>query len=191
MKNRIYIIHGWEGSPTANWFPWLKEELEKKGYEISVPQMPGAEAPEMEKWIPHLQSVAKSPDENTYFVGHSMGCQAIMRYLEELPEKTKVGGAVFVAGFFNLVNLSSSEEKEIVQPWLTTPIDFRKILSITDKFTAIFSTNDPWVPLSDKELFRKNLKVKVIVQKNKGHFTEDDNITKLPIVLEEILKLVK
>jgi predicted alpha/beta hydrolase family esterase len=28
---RVIIIHGWEASPESNWFPWLKNELEKKG----------------------------------------------------------------------------------------------------------------------------------------------------------------
>ena len=33
-------------------------------------------------------------DENTYFVGHSIGCQAIMRYLESVDVK-KIGGVLF------------------------------------------------------------------------------------------------
>ena len=30
---RVYIIHGWEGYPEEGWFPWLKKELEDRGFD--------------------------------------------------------------------------------------------------------------------------------------------------------------
>ena len=36
----IFIIHGTEGYPEENWFPWLKKELEQKGHIVFVPQFP-------------------------------------------------------------------------------------------------------------------------------------------------------
>ena len=39
MKTAI-IIHGTEGYPEENWFPWLKSELEIIGYQTFVPQFP-------------------------------------------------------------------------------------------------------------------------------------------------------
>jgi len=33
------------------------------------------------------------------------------------------------------------------------------------------------------------LKAEIIIQKDKGHFTEEDGIRELPVVLEEILKI--
>lgn len=124
MQKRAFIIHGWDGYPEEGWFPWLKKELEKKGFVVSVPAMPEPGEPNIEAWVSHLAHIVGNVDENTFFVGHSIGCQAILRYLETLPENIKVGGAVFVAGFFTLTNVDSSEEKEIAKPWLETPIDF-------------------------------------------------------------------
>ena len=37
-----------------------------------------------------------------------MGCQTIARYLETLPDEIKVGGAVFVAGFFKSLTFESN-----------------------------------------------------------------------------------
>jgi predicted alpha/beta hydrolase family esterase len=54
---------------------------------------------------------------------------------------------------------------------------------------AIFSDNDPYVPLRDSEIFKEKLGAKIIVERGKGHFSGEDNITKLPVVLDEIVKM--
>src|SRR3989338_4266359 len=117
---RVFIIHGWGGFPEEGWFPWLKRELEAKGFEVHVPQLPDAGKPRIFNWVPKLAEVVGTPDENTYLVGHSMGCQTIVRYLEKLPENVKIGGAVFVAGYFKGLTGIENEpgSTEILGPWL-------------------------------------------------------------------------
>lgn len=117
MKKRIIIVHGWEGSPTSDWIGWAREAFWEKGYEVVTPMMPDTNRPVIEKWVSHLKSVVGAVDENTYFIGYSIGCQTVMRFLETLD--TKVGGAIFVVGWFNLTN-QSEEEKEIAKPWIET-----------------------------------------------------------------------
>lgn len=190
MTNRVFIVHGWDGYPEEGWFPWLKKELEAKGCRVEVPAMPEPAAPKIEAWVSHLAKVAGEVDENTFFVGHSIGCQTILRYLESLPEHKKIGGAIFVAGWFTLMDPKTNEEKEIAKPWLETPIDFIKIKHHTVNFFAIFSDNDEFVPLSDKGLFEQKLGAKTAIEHNKGHFSGSDGIKELPIVLEKILLLV-
>ena len=146
--------------------------------------------PKIEKWVGCLKNEVGKVDENTYFVGHSMGCQTIIRYLETLDENEKIGGAVFVAGWFNLTDATWDEEytKEIADPWITTPIDFGKVKGRTKNFVAIQSDDDPYVDISDADIFKEKLNAKIIIEKNKGHFTEQDGVLELPIVLEELLK---
>ena len=74
IMKKAYMIHGWDGTSEENWFPWLRRELESKGFEVIAPQMPDADLPRIKKWVSALKSIVKDPDENTYFVGHSMGC---------------------------------------------------------------------------------------------------------------------
>ncbi|OGF62831.1 hypothetical protein A2662_02910 [Candidatus Giovannonibacteria bacterium RIFCSPHIGHO2_01_FULL_45_33] len=187
MQKKVFIIHGWDGSPQNCWFPWLKNELSKNGFDVTVPSMPDPENPKIEDWVRHLSTVAGKPDVNTYFVGHSIGCQTILRYIEGL--KKPVGGVVCIAGFFRLLHLTTNEEKEIAKPWLETPMNYEKIRLNANKITAVFSDNDPDVDLGDKELFEKKLGAKTIVEHNMGHFDDDAGIKKLPSALDAILEI--
>lgn len=192
-KKIVFIIHGWSDSPKGSWFPWLKTELETRGFEVYVPAMPDTDKPKIEAWVSHLAKVSKNTDENTYFVGHSIGCQTILRYLEKLPKSKKIGGAIFVAGWFTkLTNLETDEEEKIAEPWVETPINFARIKRITKNFVAIFSDNDPFVPLNkNTEVFRDELGAKIIIEQGKSHMIKEDGITELPIVLHELLKMAK
>ncbi|HEB46842.1 MAG TPA: hypothetical protein ENI22_00035, partial [Candidatus Pacearchaeota archaeon] len=179
----------WEGYPEEGWYPSLKKELEKKGFEVNIPTMPDTDEPRIKPWVSKIAEIVGKPDNETYFVGHSIGCLAILRYLQTLPEETKIGGVVFVAGFFELSELETEEEKIIVKPWLETPIYFDKIKRTTNNFVAIFSDDDPYVPKKNVNTYKEKLGAKIIMEKGKGHFAGDDNIKELPIVLEELLRI--
>lgn len=187
---RAFIIHGWDGYPEEGWFPWLKTELEKREFTVEIPSMPHPDGPTIEDWVGHLAKLVGEPDEQTYLIGHSMGCQTILRYLASLEDK-RVGGAVLVAGFFELVPLKTKEEKRIVRPWLEAPIDFDKVKAATSNITVILSDNDEWVPLEhNKELFEQCLSPKIIVEHGRGHFSGSSGIKELPAALEAIEQYV-
>jgi predicted alpha/beta hydrolase family esterase len=59
------------------------------------------------------------------------------------------------------------------------------------KIITIFSDNDPYVSLKYADIFKEKLKAKIIIQKNMKHFSGDDGITELPVVLNEILEIAK
>lgn len=191
MNKRVIIVHGWDGYPEEGWFPWLKKQLENAHFDVYVPQMPDADAPDIGTWVNHLSDVVGVPDEKTFFVGHSIGCQAILRYLETLPLTAKVGGMVLIAGFFMLTNMEDDEVRAIARPWLTQPMDDKKILSHTDRITMIFSDNDRYVPLENAKLFEERLHPKIVIQKGKGHFSGSSGMTELLVVLDELLELSK
>ena len=187
---RVFIIHGWGSNPKDDWFPWIKKELESKGFKVEIPVMPNTDEPKVNEWVGFLKKIVKNPDKDTYFIGHSIGCQTILRYLENLDKKIKIGGCIFVAGWFNLIPEPIEEEggTEIARPWIETSMDFKKITSHTDKFLAIFSDNDPVVPLTDNKLFKERLKAKIIIEHNKGHFNKSDGVKEMKIVVDELLK---
>lgn len=188
MNKRVIIVHGWEKGPESDWFPWAKKELEKLGYEVSVPEMPDTDAPKIEAWVSKLQEVAGEVDENTILIGHSIGCQTILRFLERLPEGQMVNKVICAGGWFSLTEeaVPTDEEKEIAKPWLETPINFKKVKKMANSFVAIFSDNDPYVPLENSEIFKEKLGSEVVIEHHQGHFNEEVGITELPILLKFI-----
>lgn len=186
---RVIIVHGWEGYPEEGWFPWLKKELEAKGVDVVVPQLPDAETPRIEIWVPALATIVGAIDEQTFFVGHSMGCQAIVRLLAEQSEGVQAGGAVFVSGFFRrLTGFEGDGKVEAMdRHWLGTPVDFGKAKSHLKKSIAIFSDDDPWVPLDNQHDFRDQLGSEIQVLHNRGHFSGSrDKTTQLPEVRDAL-----
>jgi uncharacterized protein len=184
MQKRAFIIHGWDATPDSDWYPWLKQELERKGFDVQVPAMPDTEAPEINKWLDRLIKVMGQPDEKTFFIGHSIGCQTILRYLSSLFD-VHVGGVICVAPWFSLQDLADDEEWTVAKPWLETPLNYHKARHATTKLTAIFSDNDPFVPLeANRKIFRDKLGAQVIVQHNKGHFRAEDDVREIPLILD-------
>lgn len=182
MKKRVIIVHGWAGSPTNDWIGWATEAFRAKEYEVIAPEMPDTDNPVIEKWVEHLKSIADTIDENTYFIGHSIGCQTIMRFLETAD--ASAGGAVFVAGWFNLTN-QDEEETKIAKPWIETPIDYAKVKANLLKSVIVLSDNDPYVPYEEtKRDFETRLGAEVVTVSGAGHVTAGDGFGPFPQLLE-------
>lgn len=191
MQKRVFIIHGWDGFPEEGIFPWLKKELQNRGFLVFNPLMPEPLRPQIETWVKFLEKQVGTPDENTFFFGHSIGAQTILRYLESLPEDLKIGGVVFLAGWTHLTDeaCETKEDEKIAKPWLETPLDWKKIKFHTNKFVGIFSDDDPLVPISDAKIFESNLRAKIIIEQGKRHFSGSGGIKELPSALEAMLKI--
>lgn len=186
---RIILVHRWSGGPSDDWRPWLKQELTARGHEVFAPTMPDTDAPEIGKWVRHLAEVVGTSDEGnaqTYFVGHSIGCQAILRYLQTIG--TPVGGAVFVAGWFDLKNMEDAETQAIAKPWIETPIDGAKIRRVLPKSVLLISDNDPYDAYEENvRRFSGEIGSRVVTLPGAGHFTEE----KVPEILEEVVKMLE
>ena len=187
---RVIIIHCWEGYPEYCWYPWVKKELEIKGFHVEVPAFPNTEKPKLNKWLPMLKKIADQPSENLYLIGHSLGCITIMRYLESLAKDQKIGGVVFVAGFTKNVGY-----KEI-KTFFETPVNFKKIKNkVKNGFVAIHSDDDPYVNLKYADIFEKKLGAEIIIKHNAKHFSGaiegEDLCVELSDAVQSIEKLSK
>lgn len=187
---KVYIVHGWDGSPNEPLFVWLDKNLSENGYEVKRLSMPNPETPVIKDWIDALDKEINL-DENTILVGHSVGCQAVMRFLEYKNISFKIKGILLLAPWMHLDQTTIEEEGEevveIAKPWMETPIDFEKVKTSSENVTAIFSDDDVFVPISEEKFFAEKLGAKTIMEHEKGHFSPAENISELPSALNEII----
>lgn len=184
MKKRAVIIHGWEGNPDRGWLPWLKKNLEEKGFDVTVPAMPDSANPKEKKWVETISKIVGKPDKNTFLIGHSLGCIAIVRYLMTLKKGEILGGALFVAGFSG--NISTPE----LAGFYSLEKDVKEGRNHLLKSTMIYSDNDDFVSIEKSEEFKKHLgNTDGIIVKGMGHFSEDEGVFELPQALEEVIRM--
>jgi len=187
---KIFIIHGSYGNKEENWFPWIKEELEKEGHVVFIPEFSTPENQSLDKWtFEFSDGYGGLVDEDSILIGHSLGPAFILSLLEKLNIPKPLKACFFVSGFLGLLN--NEEFDKINKTFTTKEFDWKKIKQNCEKFHIIHSDNDPYVPLEKaKELAVKlDSEVKVIPQA--GHFNESSGYTSFPELLNLINEELK
>jgi predicted alpha/beta hydrolase family esterase len=65
------------------------------------------------------------------------------------------------------------------------------VKQFTNNINCIFSDNDYFVSLDQKDKFEKLLDAKTIVVSGKGHISQDDGVYELKEILEECKNMIK
>lgn len=190
--NKIYMIHCWDGTKDDGWYPWLARKISNENNEVIRFNMPNTENPKIEEWVAELDKQVDDLNKNTYFIGHSIGCQTILRYLQT-KNINRIGGILFVAPWLDLLPNAIEDEDSynIAYPWIHTNIDFDKIKNFTNNITCIFSDDDYFVSISQREQFEKLLNARTIIVNGKGHISGEDGINELSDIYDKTLEMLK
>jgi len=164
MKNAI-ILHAMDDSPDNHWYPWLKSQLEQKGYHVWLPQLPDDKNPQINVWVPFIMEGGQF-SENTVIIGHSAGAAVILSVAQDL--KVKISQAILVAGFSTYPGGDG-----ILKP----KYNWEKIKSNVAQMIFINSDNDPYGhnDVRGREML-DNLNMDggiQIIMAGQGHFCEN------------------
>jgi hypothetical protein len=185
--SRIFLVHGWGGNPNIDWFPWAKNTLRGQGFDVYAPGMPDTNYPKITPWVNRLRDVVGETKKDDIIVGHSIGCQAVERYLQTLSVDTRLNKVILIAPWVILTRKTfeeMGENEDVVKSWYEEPIDYEKIKNMA-KWTAVFSDDDPFVNYQDNYLVYKNkLNAKIILKEKQGHFSQEQGITEIPFLME-------
>jgi len=139
MKNAILLVGGGE-NPEFCWFPWLKKNLENRGFRVWLPELPHNDNPTLEDALAFVQKNGQF-NEETVMVGHSAGCPLILSVLENLD--IKIEQAIMVAGL-----IEPTIKNPVINEWqkkfIPTVYDWTKIKDHCRNFVYINAANDPW-----------------------------------------------
>lgn len=178
-KLNFIILHSYGASPEANFYPWLRKELESRGYKVQLPLLPHSnklgfsEDSEMK-----ILSKIKF-DENSVVIGHSLGAVVALKALERL--SGPIRKLVLVGGFIE------PEFKDKPRPFASRynwKFDFKKIKNNAKEIKIIHDIDDPVIPLGQALKIQNKLQGELIKERAMGkHFTAKRE----PIVLEYTL----
>ncbi len=182
----FFIIHGTEGSPEGNWFPWLKQELERLGHVVFVPKFSTPKGQNLDNWLKEFDYYFHLIDEDTVFIGHSLGPAFILNVLEKLSLPKPIKACFLVAGFIGL--LGNKHYDELIKTFTDKKFNWKKIKSNCRKFFVINSDNDPYVSQEKGQELAKILETKEIIISKGGHLNAEFGYTKFDLLLERIKK---
>jgi len=181
---KVFIIHGFQGSPNGGWRPWLMGELEKQNVYACALAMPDPNNPTPHAWVQEIaRHVESNSRDHIYLVGHSLGVPAILLYLEKTKAKN-VKGIVLVSGPFLKTTKKLSE-------FLKKPFECKAIKSKTKHIVVIHGSNDDLVPPEEGTALAKALDATLIIIKNGGHLNGSSGWLKLPQCLTSLERMMK
>jgi len=100
-KYKYVLVHGYKSRPTDAIYPWLKNELEKKGHSVTIVVLPNPDKPSEKEQVDTVLATMEKIgyDENTILYGHSLGTVIAMKVTEKLQKK--IAGLVLAGGFID------------------------------------------------------------------------------------------
>ncbi|WP_179033048.1 alpha/beta hydrolase [Paenibacillus kribbensis] len=102
--------------------------------------MPNSSIPQLHERTQHLLSSIEVLHKDTYFVGHSLGCISILRYLQQANIPEPLGSLVFVSGFTDPVPALPSLDE-----FTNDQLDYQQIIDSVRK-RAVIASKDTIVP---------------------------------------------
>lgn len=182
---RLIVVPRWAGGPLSDWYPWLAGELSTTFDEIVVMRMPRPERAAIEPWVETLTEAVGDPEtlSRTCFAGHSVGNQAVLRYLARQPHGTRCKGLLAVAGWWHI-----DEPWETLLPWLEHDWDVPRARAALERSEVLISDDDPFTrdAAANRREWENRVGAHVTVVSGARHF----NDKQAPVVRDILLGMI-
>ena len=181
MKN-FFIVHGSFGDSNEHWLPWLANKLRGGGYEVFNLDFPtGKDVQTYESWSKVLDNYRDKITKDTILIGRSIAPIFLVKYL--LINKLKVKALYSISGFNGFINIPDYDyvNKSFFMD------EIHGVERLIKTRVCYISKNDPYVPYYLLDMFSKNIKAKVILNENAGHYNTDSGYSQF----DDLYKRVK
>jgi predicted alpha/beta hydrolase family esterase len=170
------ILHATDRKPDEIWIPWLKQQLEARGYEVWTPELPENHTPDYRVYNDFLFSRDWDFTDNIV-IGHSSGAVSVLNLLmDERCPKIKLG--VMVSGWAGGMPNGHFDEGQFDALFHEDGFDFVGIKANADSLAFLHSDDDPYCPLEQAEFLAAELDSPLRILYGAGHISGD--MTELP-----------
>ncbi|MGB1274309.1 MAG: alpha/beta hydrolase [Nannocystaceae bacterium] len=185
--DQLLIVPRWSGRGTCDWYPWVTQQLEEKApkrfTEIRVFEYPNPDAPTIAETSAALTEVfdqLRPSWPGLALVGHSVGCQALLRALAHSGMAGPCAGLLCVAGWWSVDKPWPS-----IRPWVDRFVDFERARGSAGPTRVLLSDNDPFTRdwQGNASLWKSRMRADVSIVPGAKHFNQVEE----PAVLEAIL----
>ncbi|WAS92524.1 alpha/beta hydrolase [Nannocystis punicea] len=186
---RLLVAPRWAGTPRSDYYPWLVDALASapgRPFDpVVVADLPNPGTPRLDTWPPALgRLLGDDPAvlRDTFVLGHSVGCQALLHALAALPAGCRIAGMLAVAGWWRV-----DEPWPTIRPWQDDLPDLERVRAAVPRLTVLLSDGDPFTRdyQTNAALWREHLSAAVEVVPGARHF----NAAEEPAVLAALLRL--
>lgn len=179
---RAVILHAMDQTSKGHWYPWLKQELERRGYEVWMPDLPNTDRPDAAEATRFLLSNASWDFQDNLVIGHSSGAVEALFLLQALPPATIVRGAVLISSFDHPVKGMEAQHDRL----FPASLNFAKIRQHAQQFLFVHGDDDPWCPQDGAEYLAKQVGSTVVLVPGGKHFSTslDPAYSKFPQLIK-------
>jgi uncharacterized protein len=161
---RIVLCPRWGGKGSSDWYPWLADRVELP---VHVAELDRPDAPTIDGCVASLEAVVVDDLASTLLVGHSVGCQAILRYLASRRDDVRAPIFVAVAGWFSI-----DAPWDSIRPWLESPLDTARAEQRVARTRVLLSDDDPFTAdwQASRDAWAARMGAEVEVHPGRRHF---------------------
>ena len=174
------IIHGSPHHPTTDdltsqhWLPWLRKQLEQRGYTVVMPAMPQPSTPDYESWKTALEQALGNNrlTSTSLAVGHSAGGTFLIRYLLE---QDVVIDALLLVAAARYPEGDGSPHSEAMGVMSDYPINH----PVARRTLCLCSSDDAERIVRSARFFQEKLGSELLQASDRGHFMAKHGVTEL------------
>jgi predicted alpha/beta hydrolase family esterase len=175
---KAVLLHGTDGAPGHNWFPWLKAELEKHGYEVWVPELPNNHTPNRHTYNDFLFNSNWDFSDNLV-IGHSSGAVSVLNLLED--ERCPIIKTGVLIGVWARMEETDLDREQFKDLFPESGFKFDLIKQKTDNLLFLHGDDDPYCPLDQAKWLAEQTVSEIIVIPGGRHLSQGQGgFTELP-----------
>jgi predicted alpha/beta hydrolase family esterase len=182
---KIAVFHGTAGSPSGNWFLWLKETLAPH-HQVTIPTLPTPQGQNVESWSKSVMYQIPDLADYDILIGHSCGAAFLPHFI--MNHHLTPRQVILVSPFYQAIGYP--EYDVLLGTFFLDDIqlqNFRRYLIDHCMNTHIFhGDNDPYISVNQARHISGAANIPLTIIKGGGHLNAEFGYLKFPELIDAL-----